>query len=46
MYKAAPTTVDNAVFPLSGKTEGLSEKLRATQNACSVTGVHEVASEI
>ncbi|MFI5184172.1 MAG: BON domain-containing protein [Vicinamibacteria bacterium] len=39
-------SVDNGVVLLSGKTENLTEKLRAIENAYSVDGVHRVASEI
>jgi len=39
-------SVNNGVVLLSGKTENLTEKLRAIENAYSVDGVHRVASEI
>ena len=39
-------SVNNGVVLLSGKTENLTEKLRAIENAYSVNGVHRVASEI
>ncbi len=39
-------SVNNGVVLLSGKTESLTEKLRAIENAHSVSGVHRVASEI
>jgi hyperosmotically inducible protein len=39
-------SVNNGTVLLSGKTENLTEKLRAIENAYSVNGVHRVASEI
>lgn len=39
-------SVNNGVVLLSGKTESLTEALRAIMNAYSVSGVHRVASEI
>ena len=39
-------SVNNGVVLLSGKTDNLSEKLRAIENAYSVIGVRRVASEI
>lgn len=39
-------SVNNGVVLLSGKTESVTEKLRAIENAYSVVGVHRVASEI
>jgi hyperosmotically inducible protein len=39
-------SVNNGVVLLSGKTDSLTEKLRAIENAYSVNGVHWVASEI
>ncbi len=39
-------SVNNGVVLLSGKTDSLTENLRAIQNAYSVNGVHRVASEI
>lgn len=39
-------SVNNGVVLLSGKTDSLTEKLRAIENAYSVNGVHRVASEI
>jgi osmotically-inducible protein OsmY len=39
-------SVNNGTVLLSGKTESLTEKLRAIENAYSVNGVHRVASEI
>jgi osmotically-inducible protein OsmY len=39
-------SVNNGVVLLSGKTDNLTEELRAIENAYSVTGVHRVASEI
>jgi hyperosmotically inducible protein len=39
-------SVNNGVVLLSGKTENQTEKLRAIENAYTVTGVHRVASEI
>jgi hyperosmotically inducible protein len=39
-------SVNNGVVLLSGKTDNLNEKLRAIENAYSVTGVSRVASEI
>ena len=39
-------SVNNGVVLLSGKTDGLTQKLRAIENAYSVNGVHRVASEI
>jgi hyperosmotically inducible protein len=39
-------SVNNGVVLLSGKTESLTEKLRAIENAYSVNGVDRVASEI
>lgn len=39
-------SVNKGVVLLSGKTESLTEKLRAIENAYSVNGVRRVASEI
>jgi hyperosmotically inducible protein len=39
-------SVNNGVVLLSGKTDSLTETLRAIENAYSVNGVHRVASEI
>ena len=39
-------SVNNGVVLLSGKTENLTENLRAIENAYSVKGVHRVASEL
>ena len=39
-------SVNNGVVLLSGKTDSLTEDLRAIENAYSVTGVHRVASEM
>jgi hyperosmotically inducible protein len=39
-------SVNNGVVLLSGKTDNLTQKLRAIENAYSVNGVHRVASEI
>jgi osmotically-inducible protein OsmY len=39
-------SVNNGVVLLSGKTDNLTENLRAIENAYSVEGVHRVASEI
>lgn len=39
-------SVNNGVVLLSGKTDSLTEKLHAIENAYSVNGVHRVASEI
>jgi hyperosmotically inducible protein len=39
-------SVNNGVVLLSGKTDSLTENLRAIQNAYSVNGVHRVASEL
>jgi hyperosmotically inducible periplasmic protein len=39
-------SVNNGVVLLSGKTESLTENLRAIENAYTVNGVHRVASEI
>jgi hyperosmotically inducible protein len=39
-------SVNNGVVLLSGKTESLTENLRAIENAYSVNGVHRVASEM
>ena len=39
-------SVNNGVVLLSGKTESLTQSLRAIENAYSVDGVHRVASEI
>ena len=39
-------SVNKGVVLLSGKTDSLTEKLRAIENAYSVKGVHRVASEI
>lgn len=39
-------SVNNGVVLLKGKTENLTEKLRAIENAYAVVGVHRVASEI
>lgn len=39
-------SVNNGVVLLSGKADGLTEKLRAIENAYSVNGVRRVASEI
>ncbi len=39
-------SVNNGVVLLSGKTDNLTEKLRAIENAYTVDGVHRVASEI
>jgi hyperosmotically inducible periplasmic protein len=39
-------SVNNGLVLLSGKTDNLTEKLRAIENAYSVNGVHRVASEI
>ena len=40
------TSVNNGVVLLSGKTDSLTESLRAIENAHSVKGVHRVASEL
>ena len=39
-------SVNNGVVLLSGKTDGLTQKLRAIENAYSVNGVRRVASDI
>jgi len=39
-------SVNNGVVLLSGKTDSLTEDLRAIENAYSVKGVHRVASEL
>ena len=39
-------SVNNGVVLLSGKTDNLTENLRAIENAYAVEGVHRVASEI
>jgi hypothetical protein len=39
-------SVNNGVVLLSGKTDSLTESLRAIENAHSVKGVHRVASEL
>jgi len=39
-------SVNNGLVLLSGKTDNLTESLRAIENAYSVKGVHRVASEI
>lgn len=39
-------SVNNGVVLLSGKTDSLTENLRAIENAYSVNGVHRVASQI
>lgn len=39
-------SVNNGVVLLSGKTDGLTQKLRAIENAYSVSGVRRVASDI
>ena len=39
-------SVNDGVVLLKGKTENLTEKLRAIENAYAVPGVHRVASEI
>jgi len=39
-------SVNNGVVLLSGKTDSLTENLRAIENAYSVKGVHRVASEL
>lgn len=39
-------SVNNGVVLLSGKTDSLTESLRAIENAYSVKGVHRVASEL
>ena len=39
-------SVNNGVVLLSGKTDNLTESLRAIENAYSVTGVRRVASEL
>ena len=39
-------SVNNGVVLLSGKTDSLTESLRAIENAYSVNGVHRVASEL
>ena len=39
-------SVNNGVVLLSGKTDSLTEHLRAIENAYSVNGVHRVASEL
>jgi osmotically-inducible protein OsmY len=39
-------SVNNGVVLLSGKAADLTQKLRAIENAYSVTGVHRVASDI
>jgi osmotically-inducible protein OsmY len=39
-------SVNDGVVLLKGKTDNLTEKLRAIENAYSVSGVHRVATEI
>jgi len=39
-------SVNNGVVLLSGKTDNLTQSLRAIENAYSVNGVHRVASEL
>jgi osmotically-inducible protein OsmY len=39
-------SVNNGVVLLSGKTDSLTEDLRAIENAYSVKGVNRVASEL
>jgi osmotically-inducible protein OsmY len=46
MDHVSVASVNNGLVLLSGKTADLTQKLRAIQNAYTVTGVQRVSSDI